>query len=246
MKKCKAFYPIAGTRTAWIPCVRNAEEGSRFCRRHTDAILGVMLGALVHEEPVNELAHLCSKKAPCLIEGGSRTRRGVPRLNRRARCISPDKRAGSDAGSGTTAGGDASPSDAAAAVHKTDADSAKPKAKKAGGTPNKKETKSKRNSKPKKGGGAPPLESLWDERAQLDGGVPLPEDGIGFVDAVNVNIDLIRLTELLLRGTDEKSSKSLLERLLEMRYGKNARMLMSETGPLVDSAPRAVRAKEEE
>ena len=46
---------------------------------------------------------------------------------------------------------------------------------------------------------------------------------MGFVDAVNVNIDLIRLTEILLRGTDEKSSKSLLERLLEMGYGKNAR-----------------------
>ncbi len=85
------------------------------------------------------------------------------------------------------------------------------------------------------------MESLWDERAQLDGGVPLPEDGVGFVDAVNVNIDLIRLTELLLRGTDEKSSKSLLERLLEMRYGKNARGTAAEAGLLIDCAPRAIR-----
>jgi hypothetical protein len=99
----------------------------------------------------------------------------------------------------------------------------------------------KEKNKPKKeegGEGHPPVKSLWDERAELDGGVPLPEDGVGFVDAVNVNIDLIRLTELLLRGTDEKSSKSLLERLLEMRYGKNARAVAAEFGPLIDCTPR--------
>ena len=118
-----------------------------------------------------------------------------------------------------------------AADHRTDADSAKPKVKKRRGTPEKKtEEEEKSGTKRGKGGRGGPVESLWDEKAQLDGGVPLPEDGIGFVDAVNVNIDLIRLTEILLRGTDERSSKSLLERLLEMRYGKNARALMAETG----------------
>jgi len=101
--------------------------------------------------------------------------------------------------------------------------------------------KEKSSTKKGNGGGDGPVESLWNERATLDGGVPLPEDGIGFVDAVNVNIDLIRLTELLLRGTDEKSSKSLLERLLEMRYGKNARAVAAETGPLFDCVPRAVK-----
>jgi len=54
MKKCKAFYPIAGSRTAWIPCVKTAEKGTGFCRRHGDAIFGVMLGAIVYEEPVEE------------------------------------------------------------------------------------------------------------------------------------------------------------------------------------------------
>jgi len=54
MKKCKAFYPVAGSRTAWIPCVRKVEEGTGFCRRHGDAIFGVMLGAIVYEEPVAE------------------------------------------------------------------------------------------------------------------------------------------------------------------------------------------------
>jgi len=154
------------------------------------------------------------------VEGGSRTRRGVRRQNRPASCKSPTKPAGSGAARGLTAGGSAPTSAARAADHKKNADSAGTKAKKPRGTPHKKQP-----SKPKhaKSGGDGPVESLWNERATLDGGVPLPEDGIGFVDAVNVNIDLIRLTELLLRGRDEKSSKSLLERLLEMRYGKDAR-----------------------
>ena len=38
MKTCQTFYPIAGTRSARIPCVHKAEKGSHFCRRHGDAI----------------------------------------------------------------------------------------------------------------------------------------------------------------------------------------------------------------
>jgi hypothetical protein len=172
------------------------------------------------------------------VIGGSRARRGVRRQNRRASCNLLTALAGSDAGRGLTAGGSAHTSAAHAAGHKTDADSAETKVKKRRRTPDKKE---KSSTKLGNGGGDGPVESLWDERAQLDGGVPLPEDGVGFVDAVNVNIDLIRLTELLLRGTEERSSKSLLERLLEMKYGKNARAAAAETGPLIDCAPRATR-----
>lgn len=172
------------------------------------------------------------------VIGGSRARRGVRRQNHLASCNSSREQAGSDAGRGMTAGGSAHISAAHAAGHKTDADLAETKVKKLRRTSKKKE---KSNPKKGNGGGDGKVESLWDERAQLDGGVPLPEDGVGFVDAVNVNIDLIRLTELLLRGTDEKSSKSLLERLLEMRYGKNARAVTAETGSLIDCAPRAIR-----
>lgn len=162
------------------------------------------------------------------VIGGSRARRGVRRQNHPASCNSLRELAGSDAGRGMTAGGSAHTSTAHAAGHKTDADSAETKVKKRRRTPDKKE---KSSTKLRNGGGDGPVESLWDERAQLDGGVPLPEDGVGFVDAVNVNIDLIPLTELLLRGTEERSSKSLLERLLEMRYGKDARAVMAETSP---------------
>jgi len=61
MKKCRAYYPIAGTRKAWIPCVRNAEEGSAFCRKHGDAVFGAMLGMLVYGEVVKEGMGLCGK-----------------------------------------------------------------------------------------------------------------------------------------------------------------------------------------
>ncbi len=165
------------------------------------------------------------------VIGGSRTRRGVRRQNHRASCNSLGDLAGSDAGSGLTAGGSAHTTAAHAADHRPAADSAKTKVKKRRRTPDKKE---KSSTKKGSGGGDAPVKSLWDERAELDGGVPLPEDGVGFVDAVNVNIDLIRLTELLLRGTDEKSSKSLLERLLEMRYGKNARREEETTHTVID------------
>ncbi|MGB2677669.1 MAG: hypothetical protein WAN12_11365 [Candidatus Acidiferrum sp.] len=181
------------------------------------------------------------------VIGGSRARRGVRRQNHRASCNSLRELAGSDAGRGLTAGGSAHTSAAHAADHKTDADPAKAKVKKPKRTPDKKK---RRKSSTKLGtvGGDGPVESLWDERAELDGGVPLPEDGVGFVDAVNVNIDLIRLTELLLRGTDEKSSKSLLERLLEMRYGKNARGSENPAKQYVIDIPSAVaeRARERE
>ena len=62
MAKCKAFYPIAGSRTAWIPCVRKAEEGTGFCRRHGDAVVGAWLGVVVREKPVDEVVHMKKEK----------------------------------------------------------------------------------------------------------------------------------------------------------------------------------------
>ncbi len=74
MKKCKAFYPIAGSRTAWIPCVQKAEAGSEYCRQHGDAIFGAMLGAIVYEKAVDEAVHVEAEKWPRRTE--KTTRRG--------------------------------------------------------------------------------------------------------------------------------------------------------------------------
>ena len=48
MTKCIAYTPIAGSRSAWLPCLRAAEVGEKFCRRHGDAIIGAVFGALMY------------------------------------------------------------------------------------------------------------------------------------------------------------------------------------------------------
>lgn len=158
---------------------------------------------------------------------GSRTRKGVRRHSGRASCNSLKGLAGTDAPGGTAAGESAHTSAAHAADCSTDADLAGSIAENDVRTPTKKRPKSKgKHAAAKTGGGGEvgPVEALWEEKAELDGGEILPEDGIGFVEAVNEHINLVKLTELLLRGADEKSCKSLLGQLLDIRYGKNARL----------------------
>jgi len=49
---------------AWVPCVRMAEEGSRFCARHARAIEGAVLGALMHAEAKEEAVTLYEDLRP--------------------------------------------------------------------------------------------------------------------------------------------------------------------------------------
>ena len=86
-----------------------------------------------------------------------------------------------------------------------------------------------------------PIESLWEERVHLDGGDDLPSDGPGFVDAVNEYVDLVRLTDSLLRERDEKSSKNLLEKLLEMKYGKTSKAEPGGARSIASDLPGPVR-----
>lgn len=199
------------------------------------------------------------------VVGGSRRRRGVRRQGRRASCKSPAVLAGPDAACGAAAGGSAHTSAAHAASRETDAEPAKPKAGKAERAPEKKKGKTpekkgrggkakkshgdseKKEEKKKSGGGGgggkseKPIESLWEERVHLDGGEDLPADGGGFVDAVNEYVDLVRLTDSLLRERDEKSSKSLLEKLLEMKYGKGTKAEAAGVRPIICDLPGPVR-----
>lgn len=62
MKVCWAYQAIAGSRSAWVPCARRAEEGSRFCGRHARAIEGAVLGALMHAEARDEAVTLYEEK----------------------------------------------------------------------------------------------------------------------------------------------------------------------------------------
>ena len=72
MKRCWAYQAIAGSRMAWVPCARMAEEGSRFCARHARAIEGAVLGALIHAEARNEAVTLYEDLRPWNLRGRKR------------------------------------------------------------------------------------------------------------------------------------------------------------------------------
>jgi hypothetical protein len=65
----------------------------------------------------------------------------------------------------------------------------------------------------------------------------LPQHGQGFVEAVHRMVDLVSISEQLLRSDDEKLRHKFLEQLLDMAYGKDARaealMYAQENEPLL-------------
>ena len=76
MKKCWAYQAISGSRMAWVPCARKAEDGSRFCSQHARAIEGAVLGALMHAETRDEAVTLYEDLAPWKARRGKRRLRG--------------------------------------------------------------------------------------------------------------------------------------------------------------------------
>ena len=72
MKRCWAYQAIAGSRSAWVPCARMAEEGSRFCTRHARAIEGAVLGALMHAEAKDEAVTLYEDLPPWDARSGKK------------------------------------------------------------------------------------------------------------------------------------------------------------------------------
>ena len=167
----------------------------------------------------------------------SPTRRGVPRQRVRANCKSLEG-AEADVMSCRNDGGSAPTSAARAAHPATDADLAKPEANQAGRTPHEnqepemkknyqtdrekaeREEQKKIKEEEKARGAEGGAITVWQERAQLNGGAELPVKGFEFVDKVNEHIDLVRTAELLLRGVDEKSARGMLERLFIAKYGR--------------------------
>jgi hypothetical protein len=83
-----------------------------------------------------------------------------------------------------------------------------------------------------------------DEKDLLDippGSEPLPEDGLGFVDAIHEHVDLYLACARLVRAKDPKISQRMVERLLEMSYGK-APVAPDEQAPqIIFDAPRPNR-----
>src|ERR1700731_2837921 len=72
MKRCWEYQAIAGSRMAWVPCARMAEDGSRFCARHARAVEGAVLGALIHAEARDEAVTLYEDLRPWNLRGRKR------------------------------------------------------------------------------------------------------------------------------------------------------------------------------
>jgi hypothetical protein len=144
----------------------------------------------------------------CVV-GGSPRHRGARKFHHQAKSPSPKSTAGSDDGSGPTAGESAHDSTAHAADCKPCTDSA-------GGSGN----GTKRA--PEKGveQWVPILEFPEKELRPVE---PLPHDGLRFVQAVNEEVQMVGIAKGLLTADDIKVKQRVFEQLMEMAYGKNAR-----------------------
>jgi hypothetical protein len=69
---------------------------------------------------------------------------------------------------------------------------------------------------------------------------PLPADGPGFVDAMHAHVDLYLACARLVKSGDEKIAQRMVERLLEMKFGKPPSAVAEENEPVVIDIDSAV------
>ena len=72
------------------------------------------------------------------------------------------------------------------------------------------------------------------------GSKPLPADGVGFVDAMHAHVDLYLACARLVKSGDEKIAQRMVERLLEMSYGKSPAPAGDEMPQIIFDAPRPI------
>jgi hypothetical protein len=73
------------------------------------------------------------------------------------------------------------------------------------------------------------------------GSEPLPEDGLGFVDAIHEHVDLYLACARLVKSKDPKISQRMVERLLEMSYGRTPAAPDDQAPQIIFDAPRPIR-----
>ena len=66
---------------------------------------------------------------------------------------------------------------------------------------------------------------------------PLAADGPGFVDAMHAHVDLYLACARLVKSSDEKIAQRMVERLLEMSYGKSPAPASEEPTPITFDMP---------
>jgi hypothetical protein len=72
------------------------------------------------------------------------------------------------------------------------------------------------------------------------GSEPLPADGVGFVDAMHAHVDLYLACARLVKSGDEKIAQRMVERLLEMSYGKSPAPPGDDVPQIIFDAPRPI------
>ncbi len=72
------------------------------------------------------------------------------------------------------------------------------------------------------------------------GSKPLPADGVGFVDAMHAHVDLYLACARLVKSGDEKIAQRMVERLLEMSYGKSPAPAGDEMPQIIFDPPQPI------
>jgi hypothetical protein len=72
------------------------------------------------------------------------------------------------------------------------------------------------------------------------GSEPLPSDGVGFVDAMHAHVDLYLACARLVKSGDEKIAQRMVERLLEMSYGKSPAAASDDAPQIVFEPPQSI------
>jgi hypothetical protein len=72
------------------------------------------------------------------------------------------------------------------------------------------------------------------------GSMPLPADGVGFVDAMHAHVDLYLACARLVKSGDEKIAQRMVERLLEMSYGKSPALAGEDAPQIVLDTPQPI------
>jgi hypothetical protein len=161
------------------------------------------------------------------VRGGFSRCRGARKRDGRAKSRSLEPIAGSDDGSGTTAGGSARTSDAPPAVRETSGGSAD-----GGGS----ETK----RAPEKNLQLVVRRKCAD--ADLQPIEALSENGLQFVKAIDARVQMVAVGCALLLDEDARVRQRVFEQLVDLAYGKNSRVVEEER-PRKSSweVPRALR-----
>jgi len=161
------------------------------------------------------------------VRGGYSRGVGARKRGGRAKARSLEPGAGSDDGSGTTAGGSARTSDAPPAARETSGGSADGGGNETKRAPKKDEQVARR---------------IECAEADLQPIEALPESGLQFVKALNARVQMEAVGCALLLDEDARVRQRVFEQLVDLAYGKNSRVVEEER-PRKSSweVPRAVR-----